>query len=500
MGNQNHFNKDDIKKGLILSGALCIVVLFYLFIGKIGIILHFLGKLLNAMSAIIAGCVIAFLINPIENMLETAFSKLFAWISRNKTRKNHKGTATKAARNLAVAGAIIIFLALIIGFLWILIPQLRDSILKLYDNIPSYIKSVEKFMNKFLKNNKEIEKAVSGYLDSIETNFQDIITKKLLPNMDTIIKTISNGIVGGVKFISNFIIGIIVAIYIQSSKHTLGAQCKKVIYAVFNKERGNKVLYGLERVNGIFGGFINGKIVDSVIIGLITAVFCNLVSMPYAVLISVIVGVTNIIPFFGPVIGAVPSALLVLVDSPKMCVVFVIFVIILQQIDGNIIGPLILGDSTGLSGLWVLFSILVGGNLFGFTGMLLGVPVFACIYALFTVMLRDKLKKRKLVNNTDFYINLRGFDKNGNAVHGPKIKKESAKAKKKRMKNMERLQWAENMIGKVTHVKNVKSDNTEISDNAETSAEVDMIKNQLKDEHDNNDEIGKTDHIEKNDT
>lgn len=451
MSNRDRFDKDNIKKGLVLAGALCIVVLFYLLIGKIGVIFAGINKLLNAMSPVIIGCIIAFLLNPIENVFEKWFRKFFAWSSRKKPRTHHKGTASKTAKHLAVACTMLVFVALIFTFLRILIPQLRDSIMKLYDNIPSYIDSIEKFGNRFLKKNPDLENVVSEYLDNAETNVQKMITDRLLPNMDTIIKTVSTGIVGGLKFVLNFIIGIIAAIYILGTKDVLSAQGKKIIYAIFNKKRGNSVLHSLDRINVIFSGFINGKIVDSIIIGILCAIFCAITKMPYGVLISVIVGVTNIIPFFGPFIGAVPSIFLVLVESPKMCVVFIIFIIVLQQVDGNVIGPLILGDSTGLSSFWVLFAILVGGNLFGFAGMLLGVPVFACIYTLVTVMLRDGLEKRGLTNKTSYYKNLRGFDQNGKPIHGPKLKTESPKARRKRLQQMERLQKAGVVFEKVTH-------------------------------------------------
>jgi hypothetical protein len=169
-----------------------------------------------------------------------------------------------------------------------------------------------------------------------------------------------------------------------------------------------------------------------------------------------VIGVTNIIPFFGPFIGAIPSALLVLVDDPMMCVVFVIFIVILQQIDGNIIGPIILGDSTGLSGLWIMFAILVGGDLFGFAGMILGVPVFACIYTLLTILLRERLKKKGLTNSTAYYITLRRFDEEtGEPVRGPKPKRVSAKKRKKHMKHMDALQHAkENLL----HLKQTEED------------------------------------------
>jgi len=172
--------------------------------------------------------------------------------------------------------------------------------------------------------------------------------------------------------------------------------------------------------------------------------------MPYAVLISVIIGVTNIIPFFGPFIGAIPSALLVFVESPKMCLVFIIFIIVLQQVDGNILGPLILGDTIGISSFWILFAILLGGNLFGFPGMVLGVPTFACIYSLLIRLIGDGLEKKGLENDTEYFVALRGFDEEGKPIRGPKKRIESQSMRKKREKQMAQLQASKDLINKVT--------------------------------------------------
>jgi predicted PurR-regulated permease PerM len=245
-----------------------------------------------------------------------------------------------------------------------------------------------------------------------------------MPNLDSIIAKVSSGVMGGIKFIINLFVGIIVAVYILATKDQLAAQGKKIIYCLFSKKTGNIVLDALDSVNSIFGGFINGKIIDSLIIGVICAVFCTAVKMPYAVLISVVVGITNIVPVFGPFIGAIPSALLVLVEDPSMCLMFIIFIILLQQIDGNVIGPLILGDSTGLSGLWIMFAILAGGNLFGLAGMILGVPIFACLYTFVAVLIGHKLQKKGLTSDTEYYLTLRRFDEEtGEPLRGDRPKR-----------------------------------------------------------------------------
>ncbi len=444
------FNLIDVRKMLTLAGAGCIIVVFYLFIGKIGILFRLLGKLLSSMSAIIIGFIIAFLLNPIVNKLRMRFRGRFSKLFKKMSEKG----VNRLSDALAVSIAMLFFLAMIVSLFWILIPALYESINKLYENIDQYSNNLENFANKLLKDNRDLVNIFNTYLGDMEENLRTVLQKRLLPNMDSVVKAISNGIVGGLKFILNFVIGIIAAIYLLISKDTFSAQGKKIIYAVFNRERGNKLLSAVDFVDGIFSGFINGKIVDSIIIGFICFIFCKIVDMPYAVLISVVIGVTNIIPFFGPFIGAIPSAVLVLVESPKMCLVFIIFIIVLQQVDGNIIGPLILGDSIGLSSFWVLFAIIVGGNLFGFAGMVLGVPTFACIYALLTLLLREGLNKNGLNNDTQYFVALRGFDENGQPVRGPKKRFETKLDKDKRAKKMEQIQHSKEIFEKMTHLEN----------------------------------------------
>jgi predicted PurR-regulated permease PerM len=432
------WNKEDIKKGAIFTVSLCLVMLFSHLIGKISVIGDIFGTLLSATTPILMGCIIAFLLCPIMNY----FKKHITVLLNKILGKEREVAALKVGNVLAVFFTMLVFILCIVGLLWILIPELRDSIIKLYGSLPSYIDNVHDMINE-IPINPRLEDVMTNSLTDFESVLNKIVNEKLIPNMDNIIIAISSGVMVSIRFVLNFLISIIIAIYILSSKERLAAQCKKLIYSIFSKNHGNRILDGLDYVNSVFGGFINGKIVDSIIIGFICAIFCESVDMPYAVLISVVVGVTNIIPFFGPFIGAIPSALLVLVENPKMCLMFVIFIIILQQVDGNIIGPLILGDSTGLSGLWIMVAIIVGGNLFGFTGMLLGVPVFACIYALISVVIKNKLKSKGLNEDTEYYLTLRKFDEEtGEAVRGPKPKRVSAKQRKKQRRRLESIQNA----------------------------------------------------------
>ena len=199
------------------------------------------------------------------------------------------------------------------------------------------------------------------------------------------------------------VIGVIVSVYILFGKETFINQSKKATYAIFPTERANLLIHIAVKTNEIFGGFIIGKIIDSIIIGILCFIGTSLLNMPYAMLVSVIVGMTNVIPFFGPYIGAIPSAVLIALADPMKGVYFLIFILLLQQFDGNILGPKILGNSTGLSAFWVIVSILLGGGLFGILGMLFGVPAFAVIYYIVKLFLDNQLEKKKLPTESECY-------------------------------------------------------------------------------------------------
>ena len=238
----------------------------------------------------------------------------------------------------------------------------------------------------------------------------DWLQTTVLPELGSLVADLTTGVYYVVMAIYNLIIGIIVSVYILANHETFSANAKRWLYSIFSVETAQRIRRGLDFTNRTFAGFINGKLLDSAIIGLICYIVCAILNMPYALLVSVIVGVTNVIPFFGPFIGAVPSALIILLVDPFKCLVFVIFIIILQQLDGNVIGPKILGSSIGINGFWVMFSIILGAGLFGFWGMLLGVPVFVVIYTAINNHIDKKLKASDLPWETADYVGVDYID------------------------------------------------------------------------------------------
>jgi predicted PurR-regulated permease PerM len=306
------------------------------------------------------------------------------------------------------------------------------------------------------------EDQIKTVVNTVYESVQDWAKNDVLPNMDKIVVNIGSGVIGGLKFVYNFLIGIIASIYIMANKEYLAARGKKVIYAVFKLENANLVLDGLGAVNRVFGQFINGKILDSVIIGLIAFIVLTIIQMPYALLISVIIGVTNIIPFFGPIIGAIPTVTIVLIADPFMSLVLLIFILILQQFDGNILGPKILGDSIGLSSFWILTAVIIGGGVFGFLGMLLAVPVFACCYMYINRSCTIKLKKNNMAYKTSEYERIVRIDNETGAPIYRSEEEEDIRFKKKTPEEKQRIKEEKKAARRIhveRHIKNESSEN-----------------------------------------
>ena len=278
-------------------------------------------------------------------------------------------------------------------------------------------KDVAAFINMIKHGNfgdSKIAELASTGLQNATDYIENYATEKLIPEAQKYVAQITTGVISVVRGLLNFIIGIIVMVYVMSIQETLAGQSKKIIYAVCKPKTG--IIETLRKTNEIFGGFISGKIIDSLIIGVIAYFGCLILRIPSSVLVAVIIGVTNVIPVFGPFIGAIPSLLIVVIQSPWHALYLLIFIVVLQQVDGNIIGPKILGSSTGLSTFWVMFAILIGGGMFGFLGMLLGVPTFAVIYYIVRRVVNYALRKKKLPEDTMDYTKTTGVDTKNNKL------------------------------------------------------------------------------------
>ena len=385
-----------------LTVAACITFFFVLF--RWGTISAFIGKIVKSAEPIIIGLALAYLLMPVKEFIEKPILKFFI------SKKIKRDTAKNWAKAIGIAGAIV-FLFIIIAILIVSLgPALFTSIVGLIDAMPNYIESFVKWISDSGLADTEVAGFIGHSINSLTAELENWAKTEILPLVQQYITQITSGVLSIVKTILNFLIGIIAMTYVMSIQESLVGQCKKIIYAIFPAKKGNIIIDTVRKSNKIFGGFVIGKIIDSAIIGVIAYIGCLLMKTPSALLVAFIIGVTNVIPFFGPFIGAVPSIALVLIQSPIHALYLAIFILILQQVDGNIIGPKILGDQTGLSAFWVLTSILIAGGLFGFFGMLLGVPVFAVIYYIAQQIIIYRMKSRNLSADTEEYVELVEID------------------------------------------------------------------------------------------
>ena len=395
-----HFLKIGIT--IFVTFACCILLFFVFF--RFETFAGVFHKIIKSAQPIIIGLVLAYLLNPIMLFVEDVTRHLLEPKVKNPEKLR------KASRAVGVIGALL-FLFLILGLLIAaVVPSVVNSVSSLIDTLPGYVQSAMKMIqNGKLGDNEYIELA-STYIMAGVNQLEDWAQNTLLPQAQKYLAQITSGVISVVKAVMNFIVGAIVMIYVMTIQEKLTGQTKKLLYAVCNAKTGNKIIEIVRKASDIFGGFITGKILDSAIIGIICYLGCAILRIPDAILVAVIIGVTNVIPVFGPFIGAVPAILLVIIQSPIHALYLLIFIIILQQVDGNIIGPKILGSSTGLSSFWVMCAILIGGGLFGFFGMLLGVPVFAVIYYIVQQILDYVMTKKKLSIHTEDYIHLLSID------------------------------------------------------------------------------------------
>ena len=389
--------------------AFCVIacaILFFMALNYLDTVKQGITKLFQILGPFIWGLVIVYLILPLVRFLQRrAFGPMCAKLFVKKPEKGES-----FARGLAVVFAEIFMLALITGLFFLIIPQMYSSIETIVVNSPTYIDSLTTWATKMLTDYPEISDYVAKILGDVNTDIVSWLQTTILPKLGSVLTNVGMGVRYVVTGVYNLVIGIIVSIYILSNIEGFTASAKRLIYSIMSVDTARKFLNGLRFTDKTFNGFLMGKLLDSAIIGLICYIVCAILNMPYALLVSVMIGVTNIIPFFGPLIGAIPSSIIILMVDPFKCLIFIIFIILLQQLDGNIIGPKILGSSVGINGFWVMFSIIFGAGLFGFWGMLLGVPVFVVIYTIVNESIARKLRRSDLPIEAEAYANLDYID------------------------------------------------------------------------------------------
>lgn len=380
---ENH--KEIARRIVVIAFA----ILFAALVFRFGTVWGYVRMLVSLASPFIEGFAIAFLLGPVQRKIEALLRATF-----------FKGSKRiKLMHGISAALSVLFFILLIVIFMWIFVPQLVES-----------IKSIVEYITRFLRENSDRLNEILLSYDFISFNGDELVVAwenivksqinnitLLLNNLVLISRTIVN-------FLYEMLVGIITAFYILMDKDHLAAQIKKIGYSAMPRDKIEGLIYWTRRANHIFAGFISGKILDSFIIGVICYVGMLIFHMEYPLLISSVIGITNIIPFFGPFIGWIPSALILLIVNPINALWFTVFVLVLQQLDGNVIGPHILGDSVGVSALSIMIAIVIGSGLFGFAGMVVSVPVYALIYAFARTLIQTRLKQRGLPTNTEEYV------------------------------------------------------------------------------------------------
>ena len=419
------------KRAAVCVVSACVIIAFYFCIQRSTGLGELISNAWRVIQPIVMGFIMAFLMNPIMMFFER---HLYGFIRKHSKTDKKAFTVTRTIASLLSLAVLIGICVFIIAMV---IPELISTITYLVNNIENQIAGVLDWCNVITKGKYEetLMNAKNSEIDKSISKAVEFAQKYLNYDQDQLIAAIKSSVILIIKLIVNLIIGMFVSVYVLILKETFKGQAKKLIYGCMKAEHANVVLEICRKSNDIFYGFIIGKIIDSIIIGIICYICCLIMQMPYAVLVSVIVGVTNIIPVFGPYIGAVPTVIIIFLTEPMKGIYFLIFVLILQQFDGNWLGPKILGNSTGISSFWVVFAVVVGGGLFGVPGMIIGVPVLAIIYYLVGRYARYRLRLRDLPEDTESYVDLDHVDTQTNAiVQMTKEQKESKSSIKRKQK------------------------------------------------------------------
>ena len=399
--------KEQVQWGVTALLVIVLSLLFYKLLFQGDTFKTAFQQMLRLMAGVIVGIVLAYIMSPMVNFFEAKVGRPFYMKRGIDVRAEEHEKQFKRMRTVSVILSLIVMFLLVYALIMIVVPQLYSSIRSIINSFPRYYNNIYQLTDQFLVQYPEISQLTNTYLEEFYAQTQSIFNDYILPNMSSFtdaVRSLGEGLVNTGRGILNFVIGIVVSVYLLNSKEVFCGQAKKIAYALFKENMANEIVAEARFIHYTFIGFLAGKIVDSIIIGILCYIGTRILGIPYALLVSVVVGVTNIIPVFGPYIGGLFGCFLVLMVDPMKALFLLIFIVLLQQLDGNIIGPMILGNSTGLSTFWVLFSILLFGGLFGLVGWIIGVPLFAVIYSLIARFVNHKLSARDLPVSLPKYI------------------------------------------------------------------------------------------------
>ena len=386
--------RQQFNRGMTYFLVIVACILVYFAMLRVEAISNTLSKILAILKPVLYGCGIAYLLNPIVKSVDTYLVPVL-----EKHMKKEK--AKKVSRSIGVIVALVVLITVVSTLINMLIPELITSIRNLIFTLPAQINQLVKEINNIQLDDSTTTAVLKNAMNEASASLQKWMRTDLLDKVNEVMTHLTVGLYTLIMEMFHAVIGVIVSVYILFGKETFINQSKKAAYAIFPAERANLLIHIAVKTNEIFGGFIIGKMIDSIIIGILCFIGTSILKMPYAMLVSVIVGVTNVIPFFGPYLGAIPSAFIILMVNPMQCLYFLIFILALQQFDGNILGPAILGGSLGLKPFWIIFAVIIGGGMFGVVGMVLGVPIFTVLYTLVNRFLSSRLHKKGIQSSKD---------------------------------------------------------------------------------------------------
>lgn len=442
---------ESFQWGLTIFLVIAACILFYYTIFHTKTVINGIHYFIGIMAPILYGLAIAYLLSGVVNFLE----QKIAYPLVKKLGKHPQRKGKRVIRWICVILSMMFFLFIIYTLIMMILPQLIRSITSIITNFSSYVDSIELWLNSISEKQSISDETLNETLDlmdEITNNIQQFLSDNILPQIEDMMKSLSSGVLDVLVFLKNFLIGAIVSLYVLADKELFVAKGKMAVCAVFPQRAANIIIRGMRFTHKALGGFIGGKIVDSAIIGVLCYIGTSFIGTPYNVLVSAIIGVTNVIPFFGPYLGAIPCILLIFIVNPLQSLYFIIFILALQQFDGNVLGPKILSGSTGLSSFMVIVAIMVGGGLFGIPGMVLGVPVFAVLQEAFWTIIRKLLHKKEIPDQAEEYIGMDYLDPETGALvpMQPKQPKEKRENRHNRPDGPDRI---------IRHIRQLWSDN-----------------------------------------
>lgn len=415
--------KDYVQIGLVIFMTAVAVMLVFFLLFRFKAVKNGIDILLKAFAPIIYGLIIAYILTPLLNFIERRLLiplfRKWKWIDAPKSKVSQKDI-----RIISVLITMTLFMLFMYLFFASVVPEVYKSIQSIVNKYNDYKDNFISWIKKVTVSYPAVYDFVSQFLDNSSKNTADWINdfalptlSKYLPNAKDLLFSLSGSVISFINFLWNLVIGLIMSVYVLNSKDKFVRNLNKLIYALFETPNANKVLNSFKYVHKTFIGFLAGKVIDSIIIGFLCFIIMQILHMPYPILISFVIGVTNIIPFFGPWFGAIPSGILIIMVNPSQLLIFAIFILALQQFDGNILGPKILSGSTGVSSFGIIFSITVFGKLWGVVGMIVGVPVTAVCVAAYKAIIDSVLKKKNLPSNSEIYFDVESISEDGVIIH-----------------------------------------------------------------------------------